>query len=263
MKVSLNINKNKTNKIESKTITLILKDIERFKKDMESFFKKSSKFEILNKNNELIISIPQHFQKKLYSVIAKYLLSVYIDKLLKKYNQYIETLKNILLDDNYFLDVTTIEVERYFKYNNILSEDAFLIFNMFGFEKEVQTIYEEIKYKETQKEEFNELRERILNKGINLEDYKILKAEIDENGVYLLNLKNEKITQKNMAMKFNIKFDGNKFDEWTRDILFCSVMCIILKTKKLYINKDYEELYEDLICIGDLQDNNTEIILES
>lgn len=202
----------------------------------------------------------------LFNALSLYLIEQETVKEFKKGKdsnvKHLKEMLDITLNDLYYPVIINLEMERYFKSNNKLMEKAFVDFNLTGLKEELKEVYEMIKDNEENDKFMGKIQSQLLKSGIDIKDYDELHLSYNEEDIIILtNKKGEQVTPDNLYEKYYMQINADYDDDWLYDISFCTIVCLFFKTKKLYIPKDYEDIYNDLIENNTLQQRGLKLIL--
>ncbi|HCL4480329.1 TPA: hypothetical protein N2D99_002417 [Clostridium botulinum] len=251
-------------------------------KGIKGIYKKLINIENNKINNDysLTCRINNDEEYKIFiSILSQYLIEKYFIKCAKrimKHKKYPkETIDEFTEHDivknikktPYFVLNTEILLEEYFKNLNNINIEAFMIFNMIGFNDEVKFMInhsEDMSDKEYDcdddlldddddllfdneiyktdgfQDTLSDIHKYLKDNGFNIEDFKELSIYTENKEVIIKDQQGEKYTKKNVINKIGIEMsypEGDTLNEFMQDILFCTTFISIMGCKKVNIIK--------------------------
>ena len=227
----------------------------------ESFFEKMLEFENKSdflkkiKKNTYTLQFEDNYDSKLQIKsdenlvnLSMYLLSNYITK---NYEIYQEKILTEMIYNAYYRITMTLELDRFFRRNEIFKESVFMKFNTHGLKNDIDFIIENEKRKRKTELMYNDITKQLKNIGIDIKAYKSVHIEYDnENEIHIISNKNNKynLSPSNISKKLPISVQFDELnDKLLIDVSFCSVLIVLLKIEEIEIPKEYTGLYELLI----------------
>lgn len=227
----------------------------------ESFFEKMLEFENKSdflkkiKKNTYTLQFEDNYDSKLQIKsdenlvnLSMYLLSNYITK---NYEIYQEKILTEMIYNAYYRITMTLELDRFFRRNEIFKESAFMKFNTHGLKNDIDFIIENEKRKRKTELMYNDITKQLKNIGIDIKAYKSVHIEYDnENEIHIISNKNNNynLSPSNISKKLPISVQFDELnDKLLIDVSFCSVLIVLLKIEEIEIPKEYTGLYELLI----------------
>jgi len=227
----------------------------------ESFFEKMLEFENKSdffkkiKENTYTLQFEDNYDSKLQIKsdenlvnLSMYLLSNYITK---NYEIYQEKILTEMIYNAYYRITMTLELDRFFRRNEIFKESVFMKFNTHGLKNDIDFIIENEKRKRKTELMYNDITKQLKNIGIDIKAYKSVHIEYDnENEIHIISNKNNNynLSPSNISKKLPISVQFDELnDKLLIDVSFCSVLIVLLKIEEIEIPKEYTGLYELLI----------------
>lgn len=227
----------------------------------ESFFEKMLEFENKSdflkkiKKNTYTLQFEDNYDSKLQIKsdenlvnLSMYLLSNYITK---NYEIYQEKILTEMIYNAYYRITMTLELDRFFRRNEIFKESVFMKFNTHGLKNDIDFIIENEKRKRKTELMYNDITKQLKNIGIDIKAYKSVHIEYDnENEIHIISNKNNNynLSPSNISKKLPISVQFDELnDKLLIDVSFCSVLIVLLKIEEIEIPKEYTGLYELLI----------------
>lgn len=227
----------------------------------ESFFEKMLEFENKSdflkkiKENTYNLQFEDNYDSKLQIKsdenlvnLSMYLLSNYITK---NYEIYQEKILTEMIYNAYYRITMTLELDRFFRRNEIFKESVFMKFNTHGLKNDIDFIIENEKRKRKTELMYNDITKQLKNIGIDIKAYKSVHIEYDnENEIHIISNKNNNynLSPSNISKKLPISVQFDELnDKLLIDVSFCSVLIVLLKIEEIEIPKEYTGLYELLI----------------
>lgn len=227
----------------------------------ESFFEKMLEFENKSdfikkiKENTYALQFEDNYDSNLQIKsdenlvnLSMYLLSNYITK---NYEIYQEKLLTEMIYNAYYRITMTLELDRFFRRNEIFKESVFMKFNTHGLKNDIDFIIENEKRKRKTEMMYNDITKQLKNIGIDIKAYKSVHIEYDkDNEIHIISNKNNNynLSPSNISKKLPISVQFDELnDKLLIDVSFCSVLIVLLKIEEIEIPKEYTGLYELLI----------------
>lgn len=217
---------------------------------------------LFNKNDKkysLIIS-NERFDEFLFE-LSFYLVTQAFFKYTENYEEEIVSkLEDDFFNTDYFFKIMFVELMNYFTNNKVLKEKVFLNFNVRGLKEEVEYLVKDIEATE----KVYELAEIVLNhltsKGIDLNDFKALKADYINEGISFETLGGLKFNESNFSDTFDIQYNYN--DEEKDCIAFSWFICSFLGVEKVIISKKLQATKYIFELISLLKEMDIELVME-
>ena len=195
------------------------------------------------------INYEEECEDIIFSYLAFYLLSKFMDYEFHKSSEYDENKQDIIneiLVNVYYPTIISIELKRFFLFNDKLNENVFLKFNFIGFKEELKNVNTCISNRKKNDEIKEELFEKFKEINVDINDLEDLKIEYIGSEISLITKSQDIINKNNIYDKLKIKIETDEEDGWASDIYFCTVVCSLFNTKTVYIKREFIELYEEL-----------------